>query len=96
MNYKVILDAGHGGEDSGASGNGIVEKDLTLKISNYMKKRFDELGIDNAINRTTDVTLNPDDRVKKTLSHFGNGSNVIVLSNHINAGGERFTYHYKI
>ena len=87
MNYKVILDAGHGGNDNGASGNGIVEKDLTLKISNYMKKRFDELGIDNAINRTTDVTLNPDDRVKKTLSHFGNGSNVIVLSNHINAGG---------
>ena len=53
-----------------------------------MKKRFDELGIENAINRTTDVTLNPEDRVKKTLSHFGNGSNVIVLSNHINAGGE--------
>ena len=52
-----------------------------------MKKRFDDLGIDNAINRTTDVTLNPDDRIKKTLSHYGNGANVIVLSNHINAGG---------
>ena len=90
MNYKVVIYLGQGGEAGGASENGIVEKGLTLKISNYMKKRFDELGIDNAINRTTDVTLNPDDRVKKALSHFGNASRVIVLSNHINAGGGEY------
>ena len=87
MNYKIVIDPGHGGDDPGASGNDIVEKDLTLKISNYMKNRFDELGINSAINRTTDITLNPDNRVDKTLSHYGNGENVIVLSNHINAGG---------
>lgn len=87
MNYKIVIDPGHGGDDPGASGNDIVEKDLTLKISNYMKNRFDELGINSAINRTSDITLNPDNRVDKTLSHFGNGENVIVLSNHINAGG---------
>lgn len=52
-----------------------------------MKKRFDELGIENAMTRTTDETLDPSDRVKKVLSFYGNGKDVIVLSNHINAGG---------
>lgn len=30
---KVYIDAGHGGADSGAIGNGLKEKDLTLKIA---------------------------------------------------------------
>lgn len=46
--------------------------------------------------RTEDVTLNPNDRVKKVLSFYGDGKDVIVLSNHINAGGDEFTYHYII
>ena len=77
----------HGGDDSGASGNGIIEKEYTLKIAEYIKKRFDELGIESSMTRTADVTLDPTDRVKKSLSFYGNGSDVIVLSNHINAGG---------
>ena len=87
MSKKIVIDSGHGGEDNGASGNGIIEKDLTLKISKYMKQRFDELGIPNQMTRTEDVTLNPTDRVKKVLNFYGDGKDVIVLSNHINAGG---------
>ena len=33
---KVVIDAGHGGEDPGASSNGIIEKEYTLKISEYI------------------------------------------------------------
>lgn len=87
MNYKVVIDAGHGGSDPGASGNGIVEKELTLKIANYIHQRLDELNIPNELTRSTDVTLDPSDRVDNILSHFGNDRNVLVLSNHINAGG---------
>ena len=87
MSKKIVIDSGHGGEDNGASGNGIIEKDLTLKISKYMKQRFDELGIPNQMTRTEDVTLNPTDRVNKVLSFYGDDKDVIVLSNHINAGG---------
>lgn len=84
---KVVIDAGHGGSDEGATGNGIIEKDLNLEISKYMKDRLDELGIDNTLIRDTDVTLEPNDRVKKVVEPYGSGSDVIVISNHINAGG---------
>lgn len=52
-----------------------------------MKKRFDELGIENAITRTTDKTIDADQRVDLILDAFGNTNDVIVVSNHINAGG---------
>ena len=87
MNYKIVIDAGHGGEDSGAVGNGIIEKDLNLKIANYMYDRFKSLGIPVKIIRSTDETISPNERVNRVLNSFGNSKDVIVISNHINAGG---------
>lgn len=87
MAKKVVIDAGHGGVDGGSSGNGILEKEYTLKISNYIKKRLDELGIENAITRTSDELLDQTSRPKRAQSFFGKGNDVIVLSNHLNAGG---------
>lgn len=85
--YKIVIDAGHGGNDQGASGNGIIEKDLTLDISEYMYKLFQEANIPVTMTRTTDETLSPANRVKRILDAYGNNPNVIVISNHINAGG---------
>ncbi len=83
---KVVLDSGHGGEDPGTIANGITEKDYTLKISEYIHNRLDEMGVPNAMTRTSNVTLTPSERPKKVQSFYGNGSDVIVVSNHINAG----------
>ena len=83
----VVIDAGHGGVDSGARGSNIFEKEYNLLISKYMYDRFRELGIPVYLTRDSDVTLNPTDRVNKVLSFFGNNPNVVVLSNHLNAGG---------
>ena len=83
----VVIDPGHGGVDSGARGNDTLEKDYTLLISRYMYDRFRELGIPVYITRDSDVTLNPTDRVNKVLSFLGNNPNVVVISNHVNAGG---------
>lgn len=85
--YKIVIDAGHGGDDPGASGNGIIEKDLNLKISNYMYDRFRELGVPVKIIRSTDETISPTERVNRVLDAFGNSNDVVVISNHINAGG---------
>ena len=83
----IVIDSGHGGSDSGASGNGMLEKDYTLMISKYMKDRFDELGIPSKLTRTTDETVSPSDRVNRILNAYGNSPNVLVISNHLNAGG---------
>ena len=84
---KVVIDAGHGGNDPGASGNGIIEKEYTLKISEYIYNRLKELGLDVKMTRTTDETLSPTERVNRVLNAFGDSSDVLVISNHINAGG---------
>lgn len=83
----VVLDSGHGGNDQGSSGNGIIEKELTLKISQYMYDRFKALGVPVKMTRTDDVDLEPNDRPGVVLDKFGNGKDVVVISNHINAGG---------
>ena len=84
---KVVIDAGHGGTDPGAIGNGYQEKDINLRISNYMYNRFKELGIPVKIIRSTDETISPKARVQRILDAYGNDPNVLVISNHINAGG---------
>ena len=84
---KVIIDPGHGGTDAGATGNNLLEKDYNLLISKYMSDRFKELGIPVAITRDSDTTLSPTDRVNTILNKFGNSSDVILISNHVNSGG---------
>ena len=82
----IVIDPGHGGSDPGAVGNGIKEKDYALKISKYMYDRFKELGVPVSITRTGDTTLSPKNRVKKIKSIYGDSKDVIVISNHLNAG----------
>lgn len=84
---KVIIDPGHGGTDAGATGNNLLEKDYNLLISKYMYDRFKELGVPVAITRDSDTTLSPTDRVNTILNKFGNSSDVILISNHVNSGG---------
>ena len=84
---KVVIDPGHGGTDSGAVGNGIIEKDLNLKISKYIYNRLKDLGVNTKITREEDETLTPTERVKRVLNAFGDNGDVLVISNHINAGG---------
>lgn len=86
-NPRIVIDPGHGGSDAGASGNGIIEKNLNLDISKYMYNRFKELGIPVTITRTTDETLSPTERVNRIMNAYGDDKGVIIISNHINAAG---------
>lgn len=87
MAKKVVIDAGHGGADSGTVNNGIVEKEYALKISKYIKERLDDLGIENSMTRTTDEFLDQSTRPDRVQGFYGAGNDVIVVSNHLNAGG---------
>lgn len=84
---KVVIDPGHGGTDAGATGNNLLEKDYNLLISKYIYDRFKQLGVPVAITRDSDTTLSPTDRVNTILNKFGNSSDVILISNHVNSGG---------
>ena len=83
----VIIDPGHGGVDSGARGSDLLEKEYNLLISRYMYDRFRELGVPVYITRDNDTTLEPTDRIKRVMSFYGNDPNVVLVSNHLNAGG---------
>lgn len=83
----VIIDPGHGGVDNGARGSDLLEKEYNLLISRYMYDRFRELGVPVYITRDSDTTLEPTDRIKKIMSFYGNNPNVVLVSNHLNAGG---------
>lgn len=83
----IIVDAGHGGIDSGAVGNNLQEKELTLQISNYIFNRLQELGIPAKMTRTEDEYLPKEKRVQRVLELYNNSPNTILISNHINAGG---------
>ena len=84
---RVIVDAGHGGSDPGALGSGLKEKDLTLQAAQYMYQRLRELGIPAVLTRDSDISLPKNERINKVLSLYGKDPNVILVSNHINAGG---------
>ena len=83
----IVIDPGHGGTDPGAVANNLKEKDYNLLISKYMYDRFKELGVPVRLTRDTDITLSPKERTSKVKSFFGDGKDVIVISNHLNAGG---------
>ena len=51
-NYKVVIDPGHGGKDSGATKNGYEEADLTMKIANNLKAKLESIGFSVKLTRT--------------------------------------------
>ena len=83
----IIIDPGHGGVDVGAVNGNIYEKDLNLKISKAMYDEFKKLGIPVYITRTGDETLNQTNRIKRVKSFTNSLDNMLVISNHVNAGG---------
>ena len=64
-----------------------MSKNFNLEVANYIYDRLKQLGVPVYITRDTDETLDRNERVNRILNAFGNSSDVIVLSNHINAGG---------
>lgn len=53
--YDVLIDPGHGGLDTGAAYNGLLEAEETLKISEYIAKRLTDHGLKVKLTRTEDL-----------------------------------------
>ncbi|OQP03437.1 N-acetylmuramoyl-L-alanine amidase [Geobacillus sp. 44B] len=61
----VVIDAGHGGKDSGArSVNGTMEKTLTLRTAKLLKEKLERYGANVVLTRSTDRYLSLPERVQ--------------------------------
>ncbi len=56
LNKVVVVDAGHGGAEPGATYGGVYEKDVNLKIAKYLKKELEENGVRVYMTRSNDIT----------------------------------------
>lgn len=80
---KIFIDAGHGGRDPGASGNGLQEKNLTLTISKKIADILKDYEVDVKLSRTSDQTLS----LKQRTDMANKWKADYLISIHINAGG---------
>ena len=76
----VLLDAGHGGKDPGTSGNGLVEKNLTLTILQKVNRELQGSGIQVYLTRDSDTYPENNTRAKTAneIAHM-------MVSIHMNA-----------
>lgn len=86
--HVVVLDAGHGGSDSGAVGNGYYEKDFTLSIVQGAKAYFDT-NSDYKVYYTRLTDTYPSLSERYTLANNVNAD--IFVSVHINSAGSTAT-----
>lgn len=82
---KIFIDPGHGGTDSGAAGNGIQEKMITLQISAKIRDMLvsEYNNVEVRMSRTGDETVSLAQRTNAANSWGAD----FLLSIHINAGG---------
>lgn len=62
-NRIVVIDPSCGGQDRGKEGNGIIEKELTLRIARKLKEKLDESEIKAYYTRMDDVNPAAEQRV---------------------------------
>ncbi len=63
---KVLIDAGHGGFDAGASANGIAEKDINLSVALKLRQCIEENGGSVVMTREEDCSTEGDDTKGKS------------------------------
>ena len=80
----VVLDPGHGGQDSGAMCAGINEKDLTLDVAQRLERRLHDAGLATLMTRPGDKYVSLSERAAMTnrLDHC------ILVSIHFNEGNK--------
>ena len=80
---KVFIGVGHGGNDPGAMGNGLKEKDLNLSIALSCRDALASSGVTVEISREADITSSLEERIQQ-CNRFAPD---LALDIHNNAGG---------
>ena len=101
--YDILINPGHGGEDTGAVNQYIAEKEMNLTVSMYEKCRYESHGLRVYMTRTSDTygaTFGPEGLIKLhklgyEMGYYGAVSK-IVYSNHHNSIGNNYYSGYEI
>jgi N-acetylmuramoyl-L-alanine amidase len=80
-NQTIIIDPGHGGNDPGAEGYGLLEKDVVLDISKRANSLFANTPFNVKMTRYNDVFIELEDRVAYAKQNSGD----VFVSVHANA-----------
>lgn len=93
-NVVVVLDPGHGGSDPGASANGLVEKELNLKVAQACKKELEQYnGVTVYMTRESDVAVGLKERADKAKA-WGADIFVSLHMNSASAGANGVEVYY--
>lgn len=77
----IVIDAGHGGKDSGAVGNGFMEKEIVMHIASQFAEKLRAMGYTVHMTRSNDTFVELKDRTK-----FANDKNAdLFVSVHANS-----------
>lgn len=66
--YVVYIDPGHGGSDPGASGNGIIEKELNLQLAIKVRDKLRSQDVEVVMSREDDVYVSLQERAMQANS----------------------------
>ncbi len=77
----IVIDPGHGGKDSGATGNGYMEKNIVLQVSLELSEELKAMGYTVYMTRSTDTFIELKDRTKFANDKMAD----LFLSVHANA-----------
>jgi N-acetylmuramoyl-L-alanine amidase len=80
----VVLDPGHGGQDSGAMCGGMLEKDLTLDVAQRIDRLLQAQGLTTVMTRVGDGYVSPADRASLT----NRVPDCVFVSIHFNEGNK--------
>ncbi len=80
----VVLDPGHGGQDSGAMVGGILEKDLTLDVAQRVDRLLQSQGLATVMTRVGDSYVSLVDRASLT----NRVPDCVLVSIHFNEGNK--------
>lgn len=77
----IVIDPGHGGDDPGALGYNMKEKDVVLDVSKQVESMFKNTPFNIRLTRSTDYFIKLSDRVALAQQYKGN----VFVSVHANA-----------
>lgn len=81
LGETIFIDPGHGAQDAGAIGNGLLEKNINLEVALKLQSRLHQAGALTVMSRTSDTF----DSLQTRVSKGAQASADIFISIHANA-----------